>query len=325
MEVKRRTARSLVDRLQSDGGDEVLAEIRLISKHDVEIRPLLVDAGTIPLLALRLSKDSAISPDSQENATAALLNLSISCPEALMSTPGILDALAAAMRPPSPPAASQHAAATLFSLLSVESFRPIIGSKRSIVSALIELVRSAKSPTRSVKDGLKALFGISLYPMNRGMMVEMGAVAALFSLVVKDGRTGIVEDATAVIAQVAGCGESLEEIRRVAGVWVLVDLVDAATGASERARENAASALLNLVMSGGESALGDIQEVEMAEEAVRELAECGSSRAKSKAVPLLRALSSGRRDQQPSHPKLFEDLDSPGGPPPPPPPSSVSF
>ncbi|KAM0954148.1 putative armadillo-like helical protein [Dioscorea sansibarensis] len=313
MEVKRRTARSLVDRLQSVGDEEVFAEIRLISKHDAEMRPLLADAGVTPLLAHLLSSTLSISPDSIENATASLLNLSISCPEALMSTPGLLDALAAALLPPAPPTASQHAAATLFSLLSVESFRPIIGSKRSIVSALMELVRSSKSRTRSIKDALKALFGISLYPMNRAMMVEIGAVAVLFSLVVKDGRTGIVEDATAVIAQVAGCGESLEAFRKVAGVRVLVDLVDLGTGASERSRENAASALLNLVMSGGETAVGDIAEVEIAEEVVRELAEKGSSRAKSKAGPLLKAMNSGRRDQRPPCPRMFEDPDLPAG------------
>ncbi|XP_039128908.1 uncharacterized protein LOC120265049 [Dioscorea cayenensis subsp. rotundata] len=315
MEVKRRTARSLVDRLQSVGHEEVLPEIRLMSKHDAEMRPLLADAGVTPHLVHLLSStvSVSISPDSIENATATLLNLSISCPEALMSTPGLLDALSTALLPPTPPTASQHAAATLFSLLSVESFRPIIGSKRSIVSALVELVRSPKSRTRSIKDAVKALFGISLYPMNRAMMVEIGVVAVLFSLVVKDGRTGIVEDATAVIAQVAGCVESLEAFRKVAGVRGPGG--SGGFGDRERVRdqENAASALLNLVMSGGESAVGDIAEVEIAEEVVRELAEKGSLRAKSKAGPLLKAMNSGRRDQWPSCPRMFEDLDSPAG------------
>ncbi|KAF9595280.1 hypothetical protein IFM89_038415 [Coptis chinensis] len=36
-------------------------------------------------------------------------------------------------------------------------------------------------------------------------MIDLGIVGPLFSLVVKDGRLGIVEDATAVIAQGAGC------------------------------------------------------------------------------------------------------------------------
>ncbi|KAF9604177.1 hypothetical protein IFM89_003923 [Coptis chinensis] len=39
-------------------------------------------------------------------------------------------------------------------------------------------------------------------------MIDLGIVGPLFSLVVKDGRLGIVEDATPVIAQVAGCCNS---------------------------------------------------------------------------------------------------------------------
>lgn len=301
MEVKLRTAKSLVKRLSSaaesaDSVAETVAEIRLLTKHDPESRPLLADAGAVPLLAARLLPGGH-PPVTQENAAASLLNISISTREALMSTPGLLDALAAALRLPSSSSSGtvQHAAATLYSLLSVDEYRPIIGSKRPLVSSLIGLLRSPNSPTRSIKDALKALFGIALYPLNRPAIVDLGAVPALFSLVVKDGRTGIVEDTTAVISQVAGCYESVDAFRKVAGVRVLVDLVDASTGATVRARENAAAALLNLVMSGGDKAAADLREIESAQAIVRELAGSGASaRAKSKAESLLRALDGGR-------------------------------
>ncbi|XP_010926990.1 U-box domain-containing protein 17 [Elaeis guineensis] len=302
MEVKLRTAASLVKRLNSaadaDSAAEAIAEIRLLSKHDPEIRPLLADAGAIPVLAARLLPGGGRhSPPSQENAAAALLNLSISSRETLMSTPGILDALAAAIRLPSPSTAAtaQHAAATLYSLLTVDAYRPIIGSKRPLVASLIAILRAPNPPTRSIRDALKALFGIALYPLNRPAMVDLGAVPALFSLVVNDGRTRVVEDATAVIAQVAGCYESVDAFREVAGVRVLVDLVDGGGGASGMARENAAAALLNLVMSGGEDAAADVREIEVVETALRELAGGGASaRATSKAESLLRALENGR-------------------------------
>ncbi|CAA6668982.1 unnamed protein product [Spirodela intermedia] len=205
-----------------------------------------------------------------------------------MATPGLLDGLAAALRSPAAPAAAQHAAATVYSLLSVEAYRPIIGGKEEIIAALCAMLRPIApphpNPTKSLKDALKALFA--------------SAVPALFSLIVNDGRTGIVEDCTAVVAQVAGCGESLEAFRRVSGVQVLVDLVDAATGTTARARENAAAALLNLAESGGERAIEDIREVETAVAAVRELAESTSSsqRARTKAAALLGLLV--RRPQQ---------------------------
>ncbi|KAH7518866.1 hypothetical protein FEM48_Zijuj09G0216600 [Ziziphus jujuba var. spinosa] len=41
---------------------------------------------------------------------------------------------------------------------------------------------------------------IALYPLNRSSLIEREAVSPLFSLVVKDGRVGIVEDGTAVVA-----------------------------------------------------------------------------------------------------------------------------
>ncbi|OAY78891.1 U-box domain-containing protein 4 [Ananas comosus] len=304
MEVKLRTARSLVQRLAAaaaaDDEEEsvgaAVSEIRLLSKHDPETRAPLADAGAIPLLAARLLSDSAAA--SHEDAAAALLNLSISEREAVMSTPGILDALGAALRHPSSAGAAQHAAAALYSLLAVEAYRPIIGSKRPLLASLVGLLRAPGAPTRSIKDALKALFGVALYPLNRPALVELGAVPALFSLVVKVGRGGLVEDTTAVVAQVAGCAESVDAFRRVAGVRVLVDLLDPATGATARTRENAAAALLNLVMAGGEKAAGDVREVEGAEDVVRELADGGggggSARGKAKAEALLRALDGAR-------------------------------
>ncbi|PKA67018.1 U-box domain-containing protein 4 [Apostasia shenzhenica] len=302
MEVKRRTARTLVKRLGSASDAAALAatiaEIRLCSKQDEEIRLPLADAGAVPLLSRHLLAGAPIaSASSQADAAAALLNVSISDRETLMSTPGLLDALAHSIRPASPAVVAQNAAATVFSLLAVESYRPIIGSKKSLISALIDLIRSPNPASRTVKDALKALFGIALYPLNRAAMVELGVVPALISLVVKKDRAGILEDATAVIAQVAGCFESLDAFRRAAGFRVLVDLVEKGTGATGRTRENAVAALLNLSMSGGDAAVAEIRELEEAEAAVRELADGGvSARAKVKAEALLRVMASRRGD-----------------------------
>ncbi|XP_020594234.1 U-box domain-containing protein 11-like, partial [Phalaenopsis equestris] len=103
MEAKCRTARTLVNRLSSAGDPAALSsaitEIRLISKLDEEIRLPLAEAGAIPFLARHLVAAPPIaSPSSQENASASILNLSISAREPLMSTPGLLDALAYSLR-----------------------------------------------------------------------------------------------------------------------------------------------------------------------------------------------------------------------------------
>nr|DAD31769.1 TPA_asm: hypothetical protein HUJ06_010620 [Nelumbo nucifera] len=109
----------------------------------------------------------------QENVVATLLNISISNRDVLMST--------------STPATVQNATTTLYSLLV-----------RDIIFALVDIIQNSNSPARSMKDALKALFGISLYPLNRATMVELGAVPALFLLVVKDDQIGVIEDATTI-------------------------------------------------------------------------------------------------------------------------------
>uniref|UniRef100_A0A0D9VAF2 U-box domain-containing protein n=1 Tax=Leersia perrieri TaxID=77586 RepID=A0A0D9VAF2_9ORYZ len=297
MEVKLQTARNLVGRLRGaaaahDGAATAvaIAEIRHVSKEDPDIRALLADAGAVPFLAAQLTSPSAAS----EDAAAALLNISISAPrEQLMSVPGLLDALTAALRSG---AAAHHAAATVCSLLCVEANRAAIGARRPLLAALVSLVRAAPRPsTRATKDALKALFAAALHPPNRAVLVGLGVVQALFALVMNDGRAGIVEDATAVVAQVAGCEESLDVFVRMSGLRILVDLLDHGGGASPRTRENAAAALLNLVVAGGERAVAEVIAVGGAEDAVRELAEdvTASARGKAKAEALLRALDCG--------------------------------
>ncbi|KAL5708404.1 hypothetical protein ACHQM5_019202 [Ranunculus cassubicifolius] len=296
MEVKTRTIRSLVKRLSSISEQtqlEAICQLRLMSKHDADSRPLIADSGAIPVLTESLYSSSQIA---QENAVATLLNLSISNRDLLMSTRGILDALSHLLRHPTATESSlQIAAATIYSLLMVDSFRPIIGGKRDILFALIDIIKNPNASPRSIKDALKALFGVALYPLNRSNMVDLGIVGALFSLVVKDGRVGIVEDATAVIAQVAGCYESGEAFKKVSGVGVLVDLLDTSTGSSIRSRENAVSALLNLIQSGEEKIVEDVREfgLEVLLEGISDVAENGSSKAKKKANELLHILDQG--------------------------------
>jgi hypothetical protein len=292
MEVKRRTAQTLVKKLSSVSEQtrtEALCELRLISKNDPESRPFIADAGAVPYIAETLYSPS---PVSQENATATLLNLSISSRECLMSTRGLLDALSDVLRSPlSPPAARSSAAATIYSLVAVDDYRSIIGSKRDIVYALIDIIRNTESPARTVKDSLKALFGISLYPLNRATVIELGAVPALFSVVVKDGRVGFVEDATAVIAQIAGCEEAGEAFGDYIGV--LVDLLDPATGSSVRTKENAVSATLNLIQCGREDFSNGVREMMMglsAFDGIEDVAQNGSDKGKTKAIDLLKLL-----------------------------------
>ncbi|XP_061347782.1 U-box domain-containing protein 4 [Gastrolobium bilobum] len=297
MEVKRRAVRTLVSKLSSVSERtriDALCELRLMSKQEPETRPMIAESGAIPYLAETLYSSSH---PSQENAAATLLNLSITEKEPIMSTRGVLDAIAHVIsnhNSSSSPAAVQSSAAAIHSLLSsVDDYRPVVGSKREIVYALVDILRChVSSPPRTIKDALKALFAIALHPLNRATMVNFGAVPALFSLVVKDGRVGIVEDATAVIAQVAGCEESVEAFRKGSGFGVLADLLDLATGSSLRTKENAVSALLNLVRCGGDRVAGEVRDVVAfgALDGIADVEDHGSGKGKIKATELLKVM-----------------------------------
>ncbi|KAG4947350.1 hypothetical protein AAZX31_15G220700 [Glycine max] len=297
METNPRTIRSLVSKLSSVSEAarvDALSQLRLMSKQSPETRPLIADAGAIPFVAETLY---CSSHPPQENAAATLLNLSITQKEPLMSTRGVLDAIAHVIshhNTTSSPAAVQSAAATIHSLLSsVDSYRPVVGSKREIVYSLIDILRChVSSPPRTIKDSLKALFAIALHPLNRSTMINLGAVPALFSLVAKDGRVGIVEDATAVIAQVAGCEDAAEAFFKASGVGVLADLLDLATAASMRTKENAVSALLNLVRCGGDKVAADVRDAVAfgALDGIADVRDGGSGKGKNKAAELLKVL-----------------------------------
>lgn len=159
----------------------------------------------------------------------------------------------------------------------------------------MDILKTSSSHPRTIKDCLKAMFGILLYQPNRCTVIELGAVPVLFSLVIKDGRVGVVEDATAVIAQIAGCEEAGEAFEKVKGVGVLVDLLDMSTGSSDRIKENAVSGLLNLVQYGREEMGESVREMEMfLVDGVVDVAENGSDKGKSKAIALLKILDGGR-------------------------------
>jgi len=288
MDVKRTTAESLVNLLRSSSSSEeaqkdAVCELRLLAKWGDDQRISIVQAGAVPYLLDHLYSSNA---KLQENAITALLNLSIydRNREVIMSSHGALDAIVHCLTGGQSLEAKKNAAATIFSLLVVENYRPIVGDRPEIIRALLDLIRLGNP--RCTKDALKTLFHLALYPLNRPKLVSAGVVPVIFSLLMNAGM-GIVEDATAVIGLVAGCSESREAFKKIFGVEVLVDLLD--TG-SPRGQENAASALLNLAQCGGEQVVEDILDVQIAMPALSVLLSTGTPRCKSKVSALLKLL-----------------------------------
>ncbi|KAG5049200.1 hypothetical protein AAZX31_04G125900 [Glycine max] len=302
MDTKLLTIRTLVSSLSSSSDQTRLAALRHLrrtSAEDPAARPLISAAGAVPLLASALYSPSH---PIQDHAAATLLNLSISDRRPLAASPALPDALAHLLsRHATSSAASavQSAAATLHSLLAVVSeFRPIITSKPDIIRALVGIISHSDSPTRSIKDALKACFGVALHPPSRIVLIRLGTVPALFALVAKgkDGnrRAGIIEDATAVIAQVAACEESEEAFRKVSGVSVLTMMLSSESGScSLRTKENAVAALLNLVRCGSERVFREVRDKVGGLDGIAYVQEHGSPKGKSKAVAFFKLLLDG--------------------------------
>ncbi|KAG6418805.1 hypothetical protein SASPL_121010 [Salvia splendens] len=157
--VKRRAVKTLVGKLTSASEQtrtEAICELRLLSKNDPETRPLIADADAVPLIAESLYSPSPIL---QENAAAALLNLSISSKDHLIShaarRPGHALPRAAA------PGESVHGAA-----LGHGDLQP---AERGVVP--VDHRAQARHHIRAGGDRARALFGVALYPLFRAQMV----------------------------------------------------------------------------------------------------------------------------------------------------------
>ncbi|XP_059666047.1 U-box domain-containing protein 14 [Cornus florida] len=246
-------------------------ELRLLAKRNADNRVCIAEAGAIPLLVELLSSTDSRT---QEHAVTALLNLSIN--DANKGTivnagaiPDIVDVLKNGSME-----GRENAAATLFSLSVVDENKVAIGAAGAI-PALIDLL--CQGTPRGKKDAATAIFNLSIYQGNKVRAVRAGIVAPLMRLL-KDAGGGMVDEALAILAILASHQEGKIAIGEAEPIPVLIEVIR--TG-SPRNRENAAAVLWSLCT-------GDVQYLKTArelgaEEALKELLENGTDRAKRKA------------------------------------------
>ncbi|KAG6402266.1 hypothetical protein SASPL_139143 [Salvia splendens] len=272
---------ALLQKLANGNTDQQRAasgELRLLAKRNADNRVCIAEAGAIPLLVeLLSSSDSRI----QEHAVTALLNLSIN--EANKGTivnagaiPDIVDVLKNGSME-----ARENAAATLFSLSVVDENKVAIGAAGAI-PPLIELLCNG-SP-RGKKDAATAIFNLSIYQGNKVRAVRAGIVPPLVALL-KDPGGGMVDEALAILAILASHQEGKAAVGLADPVSVLVELI---RSGSPRNRENAAAILWSLCTGNGDY-LRIARELG-AVEALKELSENGTDRAKRKAGSVLELL-----------------------------------
>ncbi|KAK4403906.1 U-box domain-containing protein 14 [Sesamum angolense] len=253
-------------------------ELRLLAKRNADNRVCIAEAGAIPLLVELLSSSDLRT---QEHAVTALLNLSIN--EANKGTivnagaiPDIVDVLKNGSTE-----ARENAAATLFSLSVVDENKVAIGAAGAI-PPLIDLL--CQGTPRGKKDAATAIFNLSIYQGNKVRAVRAGIVPPLMRLL-KDPGGGMVDEALAILAILASHQEGKVAIGQAEPIPTLVEVIR--TG-SPRNRENAAAILWSLC-TGSAQYIKIARELG-AEEALKELSENGTDRAKRKAGSVLELL-----------------------------------
>lgn len=277
----RASINALIDKLANGNLDQQRAaagELRLLAKRNSDNRVFIAEAGAIPLLVELLSSADSRT---QEHAVTALLNLSIH--EANKGNivnsgaiPDIVDVLKNGSME-----ARENAAATLFSLSVVDENKVAIGAAGAI-PVLIDLL--CHGTPRGKKDAATAIFNLSIYQGNKVRAVRAGIVGPLMRLL-KDSGGGMVDEALAILAILASHQEGKVAIGQAEPIPVLVEVIR--TG-SPRNRENAAAVLWSLCT-------GDVQYLRIVrelggEEALKELSENGTDRAKRKAGSVLELL-----------------------------------
>ncbi|XP_010935715.1 U-box domain-containing protein 12 isoform X3 [Elaeis guineensis] len=265
-------------KLKNGNQDEQRAaagELRLLAKRNADNRVCIAEAGAIPFLVELLSSPD---PRTQEHAVTALLNLSINDSNkghivnarAIPRIVGVLQNGSMETR--------ENAAATLFSLSVVDENKVTIGAAGAI-PALINLL--CQGSLRGKKDAATALFNLCIYQGNKVKAVKAGIVEHLMRLLA-DPSGGMMDEALAILAILAGNSDGKIAIALSEPIPVLVEVM---RSGSPRNRENAAAVLWSLCT-------GDVQQLRAArefgaEEALKELTETGTDRAKRKAGSLL--------------------------------------
>ncbi|KAH7863345.1 hypothetical protein Vadar_016280 [Vaccinium darrowii] len=254
-------------------------EIRLLTKHNADIRVAIAKAGAIPLLVHLLS-----TPDSrtQEHAVTALLNLSI-CEgnKGSIVTSGAVPRIVQVLEKGSIEA-RENAAATLFSLSVVNENKVTIGGFGAI-PPLVTLL--SEGTQRGKKDAATALFNLCIYQGNKGKAVRAGVVPTLMRLLTEP-QGGMVDEALAILARLSGHPDGKTAIGAAEAVPVLVEVIGSG---SPRNKENAAAVMVHLC-SEDQKYIVEAQELGVMGLLV-DLAQNGTDRGKRKAVELLERMN----------------------------------
>ncbi|XP_076883056.1 U-box domain-containing protein 19-like [Bidens hawaiensis] len=278
----------LADRLvfgSLEAKHKAVYEIRLLSKTNVFNRACLVKASVVPsLLDLICFKN----PKIQENAIAALLNLSkYPKTKKVLVENGGLELILEVAQNGFKMEARQHAAGTLFYLASVDEYRDIIGKIPRSIPVLMELVLDGTN--RCKKNALVAILGLLMYPENHWKAVAAGIVPLLIDLLRSSHQCeDIVADCLAILATLADNPDGTMAILSCGALHVILDVVGST--ASRESKEYCVALLLAMCTNGGADVVRVLVSNSSLMGPLYSLLTEGGSRASKKASSLIRIL-----------------------------------
>ncbi|XP_054823055.1 U-box domain-containing protein 19 [Prosopis cineraria] len=260
-------------------------EIRVLAKRNIFNRSCFVESGTIPYLLRWLSSRN---PTTQENAIAALLNLS-KHPKSrsIMVQNGGLELIVSVCKKGMKLESRDHAAATLYYLASDEENRRLIGEEPEAIPSLINLLKDGSD--RGKKNGLVAIFGLLFHPENHKRVLEAKAIPLLVSILKTCQREELVTDSLAVLATLAEKSAGAMAILQNGALHPTIEILNSSS-TSRVGKEQCASLLLSLSVNGGANVVALLVKIPSLMGSLYSLLSEGTSRASKKASALIRVL-----------------------------------
>lgn len=272
----------LTDSESVEATNRVVHELRVLAKTDSESRACIAEAGAIPLLVRFLGSDN---PSLQVNAVTTLLNLSIleANKTRIMEIDGALNGVIEVLRSGATWEAKGNAAATIFSLAGVQSYRKRLGKKTRVIKGLMDLAKGG--PASSRRDALVAILSLAGERDTVGRLIEGGVVEMVIEVMAASPEEA--EEAVTVLEVVVRRGGL---VAVAAAYHAIKKLSVVLRSGSDRARESAAATLVNICRKGGSETVAALAAMPGIERVIWELMGTGTERCRRKAASLLRML-----------------------------------
>ncbi|XP_073275258.1 U-box domain-containing protein 19-like [Primulina huaijiensis] len=219
-------------------------EIRLLTKSSSFNWTCCVEVGeTIPSLLNLLCLGN---PAAQENAMAALLNLS-KYPKTnqLVAENGGLNLVVDVLNEGLKQEARQHAAGALFYLSSVENNKRKIGKMTGSISGLMNLLRDGSD--RAKKNALLVILVLLMCPENHSRFLESGLVPLLKNVLTNSEREELTTHSLATLSTLSEKLDGSMAIIHSGTLPIIIQIFNSST--SKPAEEYSVSLLLSLCIN----------------------------------------------------------------------------